>query len=602
MIRTHATLSVLLFSVAVAGCSSEVDQPSPNPPPSWGVPITGGTMLVTRDGKHAVVADPDRDRIVSIDLANDAVIAELALLPGDEPGRLVEDGAGRIHVALRRGASLLTLADASAAAPVRRPACAEPRGLAWDATTDVVHVACAGGELVTFPAAGGDATRRIRVDRDLRDVIVAGDKLVITRFRSAELVTLDATGTVLARALPPTVKRFSFGGFGGGGAAPDISGNGEGLVDAIPAIAWRATALADGRIVTLHQRQIKAKLQTTTGGYGQGCGGGPVETSVTVMRPGEAPIAVTSLVNGTLPVDLAISPLGERMAIATAGTGAVHIVRTSSLTLPDENDGGGCGGGHDEVQPIQDGLGAPTSVAYTPAGALVIFYPERPALAVHHNGGTRIITLPGDLGYDSGRTMFHQQTASGLSCASCHPEGRDDGLVWEFADIGIRRTQTLAGGILRRAPYHWAGDMTDLTVLMEDVFAERMLGGEVTRSQKLSLGPWLDRIPAPAPSPTADVATIDRGRALFESVEQACTTCHSGELLTNNRLFDVGTGGPMKVPSLVGVAARAPFMHTGCATTLADRFGACGGGDLHGKTSTLPPSDIAALVAYLETL
>jgi hypothetical protein len=66
---------------------------------------------------------------------------------------------------------------------------------------------------------------------------------------------------------------------------------------------------------------------------------------------------------------------------------------------------------------------------------------------------------------------------------------------------------------------------------------------------------------------------------------------------------DVGTGGLFQVPSLRGVGARAPFMHTGCAKTLADRFNpACGGGDKHGVTSGLTTSQIADLVAYMETL
>jgi hypothetical protein len=43
-------------------------------------------------------------------------------------------------------------------------------------------------------------------------------------------------------------------------------------------------------------------------------------------------------------------------------------------------------------------------------------------------------------------------------------------------------------------------------------------------------------------------------------------------------------------------------MHEGCAATLADRFGACGGGDAHGKTSHLTAEQRADLVAYLETL
>jgi cytochrome c peroxidase len=145
--------------------------------------------------------------------------------------------------------------------------------------------------------------------------------------------------------------------------------------------------------------------------------------------------------------------------------------------------------------------------------------------------------------------------------------------------------------------------MRDLTTLMNDVFAVRMAAGQTTHSQQVSLGPWLDRIPAPAPVAALDPVAAERGRVLFESQELACVSCHNGPQLTNNTKVNVGTSGVFKVPSLVGIAARAPFLHTGCAATLADRFvGECGGGDLHGRTSQLDATQLADLVAYLETL
>jgi hypothetical protein len=42
-------------------------------------------------------------------------------------------------------------------------------------------------------------------------------------------------------------------------------------------------------------------------------------------------------------------------------------------------------------------------------------------------------------------------------------------------------------------------------------------------------------------------------------------------------------------------------MHGGCAGTIEDRFGACGG-SRHGNTSSLDPSQLADLVAYLKSL
>ena len=66
---------------------------------------------------------------------------------------------------------------------------------------------------------------------------------------------------------------------------------------------------------------------------------------------------------------------------------------------------------------------------------------------------------------------------------------------------------------------------------------------------------------------------------------------------------DVGTGGAFQVPSLVGIGSRGPFMHDGCAKTLADRFSntACGGAN-HGKISGLSANEIADMITYLQSI
>ncbi|MEO8700245.1 MAG: cytochrome-c peroxidase [Kofleriaceae bacterium] len=593
--------STLLFVLPmVASCADS--EPSVTPPPPWGVPISGGTMLVTRDGLHAVIADPDRDRLVSVELATGKIVADTPLQVNDEPGRLVEDGTGLVHVALRRGNAIVSYDAATGTLGARRAACAEPRGLAWDPASDQLHVACSTGELVSFPAAGGEATRRLRLDRDLRDVVISNGQLVVTRFRTAEVLTLDAQGAVASRVVPPTVRRINSRGFEGGPVEPDD----DGRIDAIPAVAYRTLALADGRILVTHQRQLQKELGTEeTGGYGGfGCGANPVEAAVTIVAGG-VPHSVKPVFIGTLPVDAAVSPRGDRVAFVSAGTRTIHQVGIAAFGEDRGEDDQDCpGGGGDDVAPlINDQLGAPTSVAYAPDGALVVFYPELPGIVIRSAvGDVRTVTLPGEIGYDAGRALFNAATPVGLACASCHPEAREDGLVWNFRDIGTRRTQSLAGGILGRGPYHWAGDMADLPTLMDDVFAKRMAGGPITNSQRLSLGPWLDRLPVPAAAPLADAAAVDRGRALFQSDATQCATCHTGVLMTNNVRVNVGTLGTFKVPSLLGVSARAPFMHDGCASTLADRFGSCGGGDLHGRTSQLDATQLADLVAYLESL
>src|SRR3954468_16738680 len=258
---------VPLFLV-VGGCSEHGATPEP-----FGVPITGGTMLVSRDGTPAVVADPDRDRIVQVDLGTEKIISDTPLDAGDEPGRLVEDSTGVVHVALRRGGAVVSI-DAQGNILDRRAACAEPRGIAFDQTTSSIHVACATGELVSFAAAGGPATRTLRLERDLRDVIVNGPNLLVTRFRTAEILTIDPTGAIIDRSLPPAVPRSDFSGGTdlppGGGGAP----MGGGFM-APATTAWRTIALPDGRLVMSHQRRVKNVLDSQSpGGYGGNCGGG----------------------------------------------------------------------------------------------------------------------------------------------------------------------------------------------------------------------------------------------------------------------------------------------------------------------------------------
>jgi hypothetical protein len=52
-------------------------------------PISGGTLHVLEGARAAIVADPDRDRILVVDLAARRVMGETTHLPpGAEPGRV----------------------------------------------------------------------------------------------------------------------------------------------------------------------------------------------------------------------------------------------------------------------------------------------------------------------------------------------------------------------------------------------------------------------------------------------------------------------------------------------------------------------------------
>ncbi|HEV3032315.1 MAG TPA: hypothetical protein VG319_11775, partial [Polyangia bacterium] len=326
--------------------------------------ISGGTLRIMADGNTAVAADPDRDQVYVVDLAKRTLTFTVALQHGDEPGRLVIDAAGRAHVALRRGGALVTIAPTTGVIVERRNVCAAPRGVAYDAANDLVHVACADGQLVSLPAAGGAATRMLQLDSDLRDVVVDGANLRVTRFRSAELLTVDATGKITTRVTPPPFR--------------SVDTRGGQLFTA--SAAWRAMEMPTGGVVMVHQRGLMDDVQPSPGGYGglSTCDA-IVQTAVTVVAPGQDPKTGPAMAGMVVPADMAISADGNRVAIIAAGNatnsetagGAPRLPRvfvTDMSSATDQMIGCTNDGVHGPCLPVAGAVAGP-GVPVPPAGA-----------------------------------------------------------------------------------------------------------------------------------------------------------------------------------------------------------------------------------------
>lgn len=584
-------LSASALVAAFTGCSGE----GFDPPPVSSEPITmteeappaisGGTLLAAADGRTAVAADPDRHGIWIVDI-QDASTTFLPVDKNDEPGRVVEDGSGRAHVALRRGGAVLTVDIGARQIIDRRAVCAAPRGLAYDAAADAVHVACAGGELVTLPAAGGLPTRKLRLDRDLRDVVVDGDRLLISRFRSAETLVVSAEGEVLSRRELPTFN----------------PNDGTGTSYA-PSVAWRMAALPGGGAAMVHQRAMTSPITISPGAYysKSGCGGIIVHAAISLIDPADAadpldiPPAVSAIPAVSLPVDIAVAKSGE---VAIVGAGNDMVVRTSPATIDNESGYGNCM----PTEREESTPGQPIALAFTGESKLLVQLREPAAIVVEGRGEP--IFLPGESVKDTGHEMFHRSPSgfANMACASCHPEGTEDGRTWNFDPIGVRRTQAIGGGILQTAPLHWDGDQADLSALMNEVFVSRMSGMPPGARRLKLMARFIDALPASPASPPDDHEAVARGEALFNDAQVGCADCHSGPMLTNNRNEDVGKGKALQTPSLIGVASRAPFMHDGCAATLRDRFDPSCGGTKHGNVAGLSDAQLDDLVTYLESL
>jgi mono/diheme cytochrome c family protein len=460
-------------------------------------------------------------------------------------------------------------------------------------------------------------------------VLVRGDDVYVTQFRSAELLHLKLDGTMVERHAPPSFATDEF----------VIDANNQARMERVasrPTTAWRLLDIPGKGTTILHERARGGEVQVQPGGYGAGqCGSGIVQTSITFgMDTGRA--LSTDITDAALAIDMAADPEGILLAIVSAGnwgsSNQLHLYTLSAVdqvlaqtpptdSVPDSaNDAGvsagGTGGSIAGMIPGSNNcVGAERTMDSSVGHAVAVTFVSPYEIAVQEREPAGIsffdvrtnqlrarLDLDQPSRFDTGHAIFHLRASSGIACASCHAEAGDDSHVWRFHGIGARRTQSLRGGILGTEPLHWNGDMKDFPTLVQEVFVGRMSGFSPSAEQSTALARWIDRQPALVAT-ARDAKSAERGQALFESEAVGCATCHDGTHLTNNKFAEVGTGAMFQVPSLRGVSFRMPLMHDGCANTLLQRFDSvCGGGDKHGHTSQLDKAQVADLVSYLETL
>jgi hypothetical protein len=542
-------------------------------------------------GDFAVVSDPDRDLIFIVNVVDRQLTGQVALPKGSQPTRGVEDGRGNVRVVLRGTGQVATIRVASASLARTESVCPEPRGIAWDPGQRATLVACAGGELVTLPAEGSTQVRRF--DAELRDVVVSGGKTRLSTFRSAELLTVAEAGQE-TRVTPPS------------SGLPPVNGAATAFT---PGVAWRTLSTPSGQTVMIHQRLVEGDIDAIRTGlppvpvpyYRNPCDSTIVRTAVTVLE-GETVVGSTE-VRGVLPVDATVSPGGE-LLIASAGT--EELVRVPLASIQGQAPSGVCGVVN-ATPPARTEEGLPSGPVGVPVGVvavnaeLALVHSRDPSalLFVEKGSIAKKLALSDDRLTSPGFEMFHQSTG-GIACASCHPEGQEDGHTWTFFGKK-KRTQPLSGGLRQTAPYHWEGDLSTMHALVSDTFVARMGGAMPDPESVASLEAFLDAIPSPRPPTRATPIDMARGRAAF--VKGGCDSCHRGASLTNANNANVGTGGSWQTPSLKGLAMRGPWMHDGCAKSLAQRFTdpACGG-EKHGDVKALTPAELDELVAYLGQL
>jgi DNA-binding beta-propeller fold protein YncE/mono/diheme cytochrome c family protein len=212
-----------------------------------------------------------------------------------------------------------------------------------------------------------------------------------------------------------------------------------------------------------------------------------------------------------------------------------------------------------------------------------------------------------------GRRLFHlagdnRISADGRACASCHPDGRDDSLTWATPE-GPRNTPMLAGRLTQTAPYGWNGESDEVKTHLGHTFS-RLQGRGLEPKEVDAMVSFLTAMRTPTsyvPTAGPDGAKIARGKAIFESAETQCSTCHKPDgSWVDGEKHDVGTraaadpNNQFDTPTLRFVGGTAPYFHDGRYRTLRDLL--VGHDGKMGQTKQLSSQDLDSLEAYMRTL
>lgn len=212
---------------------------------------------------------------------------------------------------------------------------------------------------------------------------------------------------------------------------------------------------------------------------------------------------------------------------------------------------------------------------------------------------------------DAARMCFHQWQ----SCASCHPDARNDGLNWDLTNDGLGNPKSTKSMVLARQtpPAMITGIRADSLTAIKAGFRHIQLA--VCSDEDAACVEEYFKGLRPAPSPylvrRADGSTglsepATRGKLLFQTAR--CAACHKGPYLTDMKTHDVGTGTyredgrKFDTPTLREVWRTGPYLYDGRAATMREVLEKFNPNDKHGTTSRLNKQQIADLCQYVLSL
>ncbi len=215
-----------------------------------------------------------------------------------------------------------------------------------------------------------------------------------------------------------------------------------------------------------------------------------------------------------------------------------------------------------------------------------------------------------------GEMFFHDATLTvenWLSCFSCHPDTRADGMNWDLLNDGIgnpKNTKSLVWTHLT-PPAMSTGVRPNYQVAVQKGFHFiKFYEGKPTELDEVRA--YLASL-SPEQSPWLLLAerdknfrkSVEKGKLLFEEAE--CSRCHEPPLYTNKKMYDFGVADELgitayDVPTLRELWRTAPYWHDGSKARISEILTDPRIMDVHGKTGKLSGEQIKDLENYLLTL
>ena len=600
--RGHRFLLVVVLLAGVLPAASESPFHSPL------------DLAFAPDGGILAVGDATKQTLNLIDVPSNKISRRVAL--GAPPSGLAWAADGKRVLVAVAGAGHVAEIDAAAGTIIRRfPTGRHPRGLAVAARRNLL-LSCDWGldRLAVINLADGNTIANIPVGRQPTSVAVSPDEslAVVSNLipataandprHAAEITLIDLEKREVRHSV-----RLPTGSSNARGIA--ISGDGRTayVVHTLGRFHLPTTQLDRGWVNTNAVSLISLPSGTLT-----------------------ATLLLDQVMKGAAdPWGIAIDPAGRRLYITLAG---VHQLAVIDLErLPDILGSDPAALASDLAALHRNGLMRRIDLpAKGPRGIGISTKTGTIAVAGYFSGN--IILLDDDGGNPQsipfgsqpdpdpvrrGEIAFHDADLcyqNWLSCATCHPGARSDGLNWDLLNDGIGNPKNTRSMLLSHAtpPVMSLGVRAN----METAARAGFIHIQFTEPSKedvdavIAYFKSLEPVASPHLAPDGSLTeSAARGKEVFHRESVGCAKCHPAPLFTKLGMRNVGTAterdrGAAKydTPTLIELWCNPPYLHDGRAATLREVLVDHNSDGEHGDVSSLAPAEIDDLVQYLLSL